>query len=113
MNVHGQREQVGQRVQPLHARRGDLGVAQRQFDERHTAQVREPRVGHQGVVAVEHLERARADGKISKDLPTEVVLFTIYARSCDPTLDYLRSNEQYTVDQGINFLLSTCFDGLA
>jgi hypothetical protein len=28
-------------------------------------------------------------------------------------LDYLRGNEQYTVDQVINFLLSTCFDGLS
>jgi hypothetical protein len=46
------------------------------------------------------------------DLPTEVVLFTIYARSCDPTLDYLRTNEQYTDEQVIGFLLSTCFDGL-
>ena len=61
----------------------------------------------------ELIERARADGKIRKDLPTEVVLFTIYARSCDPTLDYLCSNEQYSGDQVINFLLSTCFDGLA
>ena len=61
----------------------------------------------------ELIERARADGKIRKDLPTEVVLFTIYARSCDPTLDYLRSNEQYSSDQVINFLLSTCFDGLS
>ena len=61
----------------------------------------------------ELIERARADGKIRKDLPTEVVLFTIYARSCDPTLDYLRSNEQYKSEQVINFLLSTCFDGLS
>jgi TetR/AcrR family transcriptional regulator of autoinduction and epiphytic fitness len=61
----------------------------------------------------ELIERARADGKIRKDLPTEVVLYTIYARSCDPTLDYLRSNEQYKSEQVINFLLSTCFDGLS
>lgn len=61
----------------------------------------------------ELIERARADGKIRKDLPTEVVLFTIYARSCDPTLDYLRSNEKYKSEQVINFLLSTCFDGMS
>ena len=61
----------------------------------------------------ELIERARADGKIRKDLPTEVVLFTIYARSCDPTLDYLHSSEQYSDDQVIAFLLSTCFDGLS
>ena len=60
----------------------------------------------------ELIEKARSQGAIRADLPTEVVLFTIYARSCDPTLDYLRTNEQYTDEQVIGFLLSTCFDGL-
>jgi TetR/AcrR family transcriptional regulator of autoinduction and epiphytic fitness len=58
------------------------------------------------------IERAKSDGTIRKDLPTEVVLFTIYARSCDPTLDYLRMGEQYSEDQVIEFLMSTCFSGL-
>lgn len=61
----------------------------------------------------ELIEKARAQGSIRADLPTEVVLFTIYARSCDPTLDYLRINEQYDDQQVIGFLLSTCFDGLS
>ena len=60
----------------------------------------------------ELIEKARSQGAIRADLPTEVVLFTIYARSCDPTLDYLRTNEQYTDEQVIGCLLSTCFDGL-
>ncbi len=60
----------------------------------------------------ELIEKARAEGAIRADLPTEVVLFTVYARSCDPTLDYLRMNEQYSDEQVIGFLLSTCFDGL-
>ncbi len=60
----------------------------------------------------ELIENARAQGSIRSELPTEVVLFTIYARSCDPTVDYLRMNEQYTDEQVIGFLLSTCFDGL-
>lgn len=60
----------------------------------------------------ELIEKAKAQGSIRADLPTEVVLFTIYARSCDPTLDYLRTNEQYSDEQVIGFLLSTCFDGL-
>ena len=58
------------------------------------------------------IERAKSDGTIRKDLPTEVVLFTIYARSCDPTLDYLRMGDQYTEEEVIGFLMSTCFDGL-
>ena len=58
------------------------------------------------------IERAKSDGTIRKDLPTEVVLFTIYARSCDPTLDYLRLGDQYSEDQVIEFWMSTCFNGL-
>ncbi len=61
----------------------------------------------------ELIEEARAQGAIRADLPTDVVLFTIYARSCDPTLDYLRMSEQYDDQQVIGFLLSTCFDGLS
>lgn len=60
----------------------------------------------------ELIEKSRTEGAIRKDLPTDVVLFTIYARSCDPTLDYLRSGELYNDEQVIEFLLSTCFDGL-
>ena len=58
------------------------------------------------------IEKAKEERAIRTDLPTEVVLFTIYARSCDPTLDYLRIGEQYTDEQVIGFLLTTCFDGL-
>ena len=58
------------------------------------------------------IEKAREEGAIRKDLPTDVVLFTIYARSCDPTLDYLRMGEQYTDEQVIAFLITTCFGGL-
>ena len=58
------------------------------------------------------IEKAKSEGSIRQDLPTEVVLFTVYARSCDPTLDYLRMGDQYTDDQVIHFLLTTCFDGL-
>jgi len=58
------------------------------------------------------IEKARADKAIRPDLPTEVVLFTIYARSCDPTLDYLRFTGQYTDQQVADFLITTCFGGL-
>jgi AcrR family transcriptional regulator len=58
------------------------------------------------------IELAKTDGAIRADLPTEVVLFTIYARSCDPSVDYLKMMGQYTDKQIVDFLLSTCFNGL-
>lgn len=60
----------------------------------------------------ELIEKARADGEIRAELPTDVVLFTIYARSCDPTVDYLRMNEAYDDEKVIGFMLATCFGGL-
>lgn len=60
----------------------------------------------------ELIEKARADGAIQPALPVDVVLFTIYARSCDPTMDYLRVSGQYTDTQVISFLIETCFGGL-
>lgn len=58
------------------------------------------------------IETAKADGTIRKDLPTEVVLFTIYARSCDPSVDYLKLMGTHTDEQIVGYLLSTCFNGL-
>ena len=60
----------------------------------------------------ELIEKARADGAIQPALPVDVVLFTIYARSCDPTMDYLCVSGQYTDTQVISFLIETCFGGL-
>lgn len=60
----------------------------------------------------ELIEQAKKDGTIRTDLPTEVVLFTIYARSCDPSVDYLKMMGQYTDVQIVDFLLLTCFNGL-
>jgi TetR/AcrR family transcriptional regulator of autoinduction and epiphytic fitness len=58
------------------------------------------------------IEQAKVSGAIRSDLPTEVVLFTIYARSCDPSVGYLKMMGQYSDEQIIEFLLSTCFNGL-
>jgi TetR/AcrR family transcriptional regulator of autoinduction and epiphytic fitness len=58
------------------------------------------------------IEEAKRDGTIRATLPTEVVLFTIYARSCDPSVDYLKMMGQYSDAQIVEFLLATCFDGL-
>ena len=60
----------------------------------------------------ELIEQAKKDGAIRADLPTEVVLFTIYARSCDPSVEYLKMMGQYSDRQIVDYLLLTCFNGL-
>lgn len=58
------------------------------------------------------IEAAQKDGHINPQLPPLVVLYTIYARGCDPVLEFLKAAGQHTDEQIVEFVLSTCFDGL-
>jgi TetR/AcrR family transcriptional regulator, regulator of autoinduction and epiphytic fitness len=56
---------------------------------------------------------AQAAGQIEPKLPPEAVLYTLYARACDPVLSFLRAGGQLSDEQVVEVLLATCFDGLA
>jgi TetR/AcrR family transcriptional regulator of autoinduction and epiphytic fitness len=58
------------------------------------------------------VDEARADGALRDDLPVAVVLFTIYARSCDPTLEFLRAAGEWSDEQIVAFMVDTCFAGI-
>jgi TetR/AcrR family transcriptional regulator, regulator of autoinduction and epiphytic fitness len=58
------------------------------------------------------IEAAQKDGSVDKKLPAIVVLYTLYARACDPVLGFLKGSGLYTEEQIIDMVLSTCFDGL-
>ena len=55
---------------------------------------------------------AQAQGLINPKLPAIAVLYTLYARACDPVLEFLKMGELQTDDEIIDLVLSTCFDGL-
>jgi AcrR family transcriptional regulator len=55
---------------------------------------------------------AQKAGHINRKLPPEVVLYTLFARACDPVLGLLKSSGNHSDDEIIEMLLSTCFDGL-
>ncbi len=59
------------------------------------------------------IEAAQAQGSINPRLPTTAVLYTLYARACDPVLEFLKMGGQHTDAQIVDLVLSTCFDGLA
>ena len=61
---------------------------------------------------VQLIDQAKTDRAIRQDLPSDVVLFTIYARSSDAALDYVRLSGRYADEQIIDVLLTVCFDGL-
>ena len=57
-------------------------------------------------------EAAQADGSVNPALPAIAVLYTLYARACDPVLGFLKGSGLYSTDQIVEMVLSTCFDGL-
>ncbi|MFT5590092.1 MAG: TetR/AcrR family transcriptional regulator of autoinduction and epiphytic fitness [Bradyrhizobium sp.] len=59
------------------------------------------------------IETARAAGELHQHLPVEVILLTIYARSCDPSVDYLKMMGVHEDAQIVDFMLATCFGGLS
>lgn len=61
----------------------------------------------------EWITAAQAAGDLNPALPPEVILYTLFARACDPVLGLLKLTGQYSDEQIIELLLSTCFDGLA
>jgi AcrR family transcriptional regulator len=58
------------------------------------------------------IERAQADGSIDPSLPGELVLYTIYARACDPVPGFLKSGGRFEDARIVEMVLGTCFDGL-
>ena len=61
----------------------------------------------------EWITAAQKSGTLNRALPPEVVLYTIFARACDPVLGVLKAGGNYTDEQIIELLLLTCFDGLS
>lgn len=59
------------------------------------------------------IEEAQVQGRINKALPAVAVLYTLFARACDPVLEFLKMGEQHTDDQILDLVMSTCFDGLS
>ena len=58
------------------------------------------------------IEEAQSQGAINPQLPPIAVLYTFFARACDPVLEFLKMGGQHTDEQIVNLVMSTCFDGL-
>lgn len=60
----------------------------------------------------EWITQAQAEGLIDPGLPPIVVLYTLYARACDPVVGFLKESGIYQNPEIIALVLRTCFDGL-
>ncbi|MCG9082110.1 TetR/AcrR family transcriptional regulator [Laribacter hongkongensis] len=59
------------------------------------------------------VEQARTEGSIRNDLPTDVLLYAYYSRTCDPAVDYMKDFGRYDDDEIIACMRSIMFSGIA
>jgi len=59
------------------------------------------------------IELAQGSGEIAAALAPEVVLYTLYARACDPVSDYLKLSGNFRDAEIVALVTTTCFSGLA
>jgi AcrR family transcriptional regulator len=55
---------------------------------------------------------AQAQGVIDAGVPVEVVLFSIYARTCDPAVEYLKMTGNYSDREIADYLVRVAFYGI-
>jgi AcrR family transcriptional regulator len=56
---------------------------------------------------------AQARRQLDPALPAELLLYTLFARACDPVVGMLKSSGQYTNEQILDWVESATFNGLA
>ncbi|MEK8031624.1 helix-turn-helix domain-containing protein [Ideonella sp. DXS29W] len=60
----------------------------------------------------EWITQAQEQGELDPAFPPELILYTLYARACDPVLAVLKSSGAYTDERITELLLATTFGGL-
>jgi TetR/AcrR family transcriptional regulator, regulator of autoinduction and epiphytic fitness len=58
------------------------------------------------------IEQAQREGALNPGIPAIVLLYTLYARACDPVPGFLKAGGQHSDEEIVELVLTTCFDGL-
>jgi TetR/AcrR family transcriptional regulator, regulator of autoinduction and epiphytic fitness len=58
------------------------------------------------------IENAQMRRAINPTLPPEMILYTLFARACDPVLGMLKASGQHSDEKIIEWLVTSTFDGL-
>ena len=56
--------------------------------------------------------QAQSDGDIDAALPPEVVMYTVFARACDPVPAFLKASGKHSDEQIVQWVLCSCMNGL-
>jgi NADH:ubiquinone oxidoreductase subunit D len=58
------------------------------------------------------VKQGQSKGQLKSHLASDVILFSYYARSCDPAVDYLKRFSKMNDDAIIEGMLKVCFEGI-
>ncbi|BBF85300.1 transcriptional regulator, TetR family [Aquitalea magnusonii] len=58
------------------------------------------------------VEQAKTAGDIRSDLPTDVILYAYYSRTCDPAVDYMKDYGRYSDDAIVAHMHAIIFAGI-
>lgn len=58
------------------------------------------------------VKQAQKEGQLDAALPTDVILFSYYARTCDPAVEYLQKFSKMSDDDIVKHMLRVAFNGL-
>lgn len=58
------------------------------------------------------VQQGKKAGELRQELPDDVILYSYYARTCDPAVEYLRLYAKMSDDAIVSHMLSVCFTGL-
>ena len=55
---------------------------------------------------------AQKEGYLNPSLPPIAILYTLFARACDPVVEFLKMSEPHSDEEIIEMVMTTCFAGL-
>ena len=56
--------------------------------------------------------QAQQEGQLNSALPPIAILYTLFARACDPVVEFLKMSELHSDEEIIEMVMTTCFAGL-
>jgi AcrR family transcriptional regulator len=56
--------------------------------------------------------QAQQEGHLNPALPPIAILYTLFARACDPVVEFLKMSELHSDEEIIEMVMTTCFAGL-
>jgi AcrR family transcriptional regulator len=59
----------------------------------------------------ELVKSAKEKGELSTSIPDDVIVYTLYSRSCDPTVEFLRKDGKLSNDAIVEAMVNATFNG--